>query len=124
MRSISGYLYIFMTIVLTVYGQLVIKWRMDVAGPGPDSAADKILYLLRLLFTPWVISGLAAALLASVFWMATLTRFPLSYAYPFIAFTFVLVVGGGGLLFGEAIRWPTIVGLAFIVTGITIASQG
>ena len=68
--------------------------------------------------------GLAAAFLASVFWLATLTRFPLSHAYPFVAFTFVLVIGGGGLLFGEPIRLPTIIGLALIVTGITIASQG
>jgi multidrug transporter EmrE-like cation transporter len=124
MRSIGGYLYILMTVLLTVYGQLVIKWRMNVAGPAPEAAVDKLLFVLRLLLTPWVLSGLAAALLAAVFWMATLTRFPLSYAYPFVAFTFVLVVGGGGLLFGEAIRWPTMVGLALIVTGITIASQG
>ena len=124
MTSISGYLYIAATVLLTVYGQLVIKWRVGLAGIAPDSPGEKTLFLLRLVFTPWVFSGLAAAFLASVFWMAALTRFPLSHAYPFVAFTFVLVVGGGGLLFGEPIRWPTITGLALIVAGITIASRG
>ncbi|HEX6006218.1 MAG TPA: hypothetical protein VFZ14_19665 [Burkholderiales bacterium] len=124
MKTISGYLYIAMTVLLTVYGQFVIKWRVDLAGAAPDAPGAKALFVLGLIFTPWVISGLAAAFLASVFWVAALTRFPLSYAYPFVAFTFVLVVGGGGLLFGEPIRLPTIIGLALIVTGITVASQG
>lgn len=124
MKTFSGYLYIAMTVLLTVYGQLIIKWRVNLAGVAPDAPGEKALFLFRLIFTPWVMSGLAAAFLASVFWLATLTRFPLSYAYPFIAFTFVLVVGGGGLLFGEAVRMPTIIGLALIVAGIAVASQG
>lgn len=124
MKGVLGYIYIAMTVLLTVYGQLIIKWRVSMAGPAPDAYGEKAFFLLRLIFSPWVISGLAAAFLASVFWLATLTRFPLSYAYPFVAFTFVLVVGGGGLLFGEAIRMPTIIGLALIVAGIAVASQG
>ena len=124
MSALAGYIYIAMTILLTVYGQLVIKWQVNLAGAAPTEPGEKFLFLLRLMFTPWVFSGLAAAFLASVFWLATLTRFPLSYAYPFVAFTFVLVVGGGGLLFGETIRLPTIIGLALIVAGITVASQG
>ena len=124
MKNFLGYLYIAMTVLLTVYGQLIIKWRVNMAGVAPDAAGEKALFLLRLIFTPWVISGLAAAFIASVFWLATLTRFPLSYAYPFIAFTFVLVVGAGALLFGESIRLPTIVGLVLIVAGIAVASQG
>jgi len=124
LSAISGYLYIAMTVLLTVYGQLVIKWQVDLAGAAPTAPVEKFLFLVRLMFTPWVFSGLAAAFLASVFWLATLTRFPLSYAYPFVAFTFVLVVGGGGLLFGETIRLPTTIGLVLIVAGITVASQG
>lgn len=124
MKTATGYFYIAMTVLLTVYGQLIIKWRVSLAGPAPDAPGEKALFLLRLIFTPWVISGLAAAFLASVFWLATLTRFPLSYAYPFVACTFVLVVGGGSLLFGEAIRMPTILGLGLIIAGIAVASQG
>ena len=124
MKAVSGYLYIAMTVLLTVYGQLIIKWQVNVAGTPPEATGEKALFLLRLLFMPWVLSGLAAAFLAAVFWLATLTRFQLSYAYPFIAFTFVLVIGGGGLLFGEPITAPKIVGLVLIVAGITIASQG
>jgi multidrug transporter EmrE-like cation transporter len=124
MSAIAGYFYIAMTVLLTVYGQLVIKWQVNLAGPAPIPIDQRLAFILRLLVTPWVLSGLAAAFLASVFWLATLTRFPLSHAYPFVAFTFVLVVGGGGFLFGEPVRLPTVIGLALIVAGITVASQG
>ena len=123
MKNISGYLYIAMTVLLTVYGQLIIRWQVGLAGTPPDQPLAKFLFLLRLAFTPWVLSGLLAAFVASMFWLATLTRFPLSYAYPFVAFTFVLVVSGGGLFFGELIRLPTIIGVGLIVIGIAFASQ-
>ena len=75
MKAVFGYIYIAMTILLTVYGQLIIKWQVNVAGTPPEATGEKALFLLRLLFMPWVLSGLAAAFLAAVFWLATLTRF-------------------------------------------------
>jgi multidrug transporter EmrE-like cation transporter len=124
MKAIYGYLYIALTILLTVYGQLIIKWQVNVAGTPPEAGSERALFILKLLFVPWILSALAAAVLAGVFWLAALTRFQLSHAYPFIALTFVLVVVGGGMLFGEPITTPKIIGLAFIVAGITVASQG
>lgn len=124
MNTIPGYFYIAMTVLLTVYGQLIIKWQVNLAGAPPEMAGDKLVFLLRLVFTPWVFSGLAAAFLASVFWLATLTKFQLSHAYPFVASTFVLVVLAGGWLFNEPITLPKIGGLLLIVAGITVASQG
>ncbi len=69
-----------------------------------------VLFLFRLVLNPWVLSGFAAAFLASVFWMAVLTKFQLSYAYPFVALTFVVVVAAGGVLFGEPITVPKMAG--------------
>ena len=124
MQSAAGYLYIGITILLTVYGQLIVKWQVNLAGSPPESDGDMAMFLVRLVLNPWVLSGFAAAFLASVIWMAALTKFQLSYAYPFVALTFVFVVVAGGLLFGEPITVPKIAGLALIVAGITLASQG
>jgi len=124
MHRAVGYLYIGATILLTVYGQLIVKWQVNLAGARPASDDSMTMFLVRLLLNPWVLSGFAAAFLASVFWMAVLTKFELSYAYPFVALTFVFVVLAGGLLFGEPITFPKIAGLALIIAGITLASQG
>jgi multidrug transporter EmrE-like cation transporter len=124
MRSALGYFYIAATILLTVYGQLIVKWQVNRAGAPPATEDGMATFLVRLLLNPWVLSGCAAAFLASVFWMAVLTKFPLSYAYPFVALTFVFVVMAGGVLFGEPITVAKIAGLALIIAGITVASQG
>jgi multidrug transporter EmrE-like cation transporter len=55
--------------------------------------------------------------------MAAMTKFPISYAYPFTSLAFVLVVFLGAVFFNEPITWPRVVGLTAIVAGIVISSQ-
>ena len=46
----AGHVYILLTLLFTVYGQLVLKWQMAGAGPLPDAAADKFVFLLRQFY--------------------------------------------------------------------------
>lgn len=116
--------YIFLTVLFTVYGQLVLKWQVSLAGVPPADTLEKTAYLLKLLFNPWVISGFLAAFLAALSWMLAMARFDLSYAYPFMSLAFVLVLMLSGVIFGEAVTLPKVVGLALIVGGIVLSSQG
>ena len=119
-----SYLYVAATILLTVYGQIVIKWQVSAAGAFPASPADKLWFLLQLLVNPWVISALAAALAAAVTWMAAMTKLDLSHAYPFTSFAFVLVVLLSAWFFHEPLTWQKVAGLALICAGIVLGSQG
>lgn len=119
-----NYLYIALTILLTVYGQIVIKWQAGLAGALPTGGGDKLFFLFRLMLNPWVLSGFCAAFLASLAWMAAMTKLPLSHAYPFMSLAFVLVMFLSALFFQEPLTWPKIVGMACIVAGIVIGSQG
>jgi len=119
-----SYVYVLCTVLLTVYGQIVIKWQVLAAGALPDEATKKIEFLARLMLNPWILSGLAAALLASVTWMAAMTKLPLSHAYPFTTLAFVLVMVLSGVFFSEAITPLKIAGAALVVLGIIVGSQG
>ena len=116
--------YILITIVLTVYGQLIVKWQVNLAGEFPSDSWDKVLFLGRLMLNPWIISSMVAALLASFTWIAALTQLELSYAYPFMGLTFIFVLMLSALMFQEALGWEKIMGVALIVAGITLSSQG
>ncbi len=118
-----GYFYIFGTIFFTVYGQIVLKWRINDVGSLPDGLTEKILFLIQLLFDPWIFSGFASAFIASFFWMATMTKFEISYAYPFMSSAFVLVFLLSVFLFQEQITIHKIIGLILIVAGIVITSR-
>jgi drug/metabolite transporter (DMT)-like permease len=121
---IVDYLYIFATIAFTVYGQLILKWRIATLGQMPDAAWDKTKWLVWLVFDPAIFSGFVAAFFASLTWMAAMTRFELSHAYPFMSLNFVVVLLLSGLLLGEAVTWPKVAGIALIVAGTVIAARG
>lgn len=111
------------TILLTTYGQLVIKWQVMLAR-APHPILDGLPPLVQLLFRPWIISALLAAFLASLCWMLAMSRLELSRAYPFMALNFLLVGLLAVPLFGEAMSRPKIVGLLFVVAGLVISSRG
>jgi multidrug transporter EmrE-like cation transporter len=115
-----GYFFIACTVLLTVYGQLVLKWQMGFAGPLPDDAAGKVGFLIEALTRPWVISGLAAAFAAALFWMLALTKLPLSTAYPFTATSFLLILLFGATFLGEPVTPAKVFGTLLIVAGIIV----
>lgn len=118
------FLYIFATILFTVYGQLVVKWQVAKAGALPVAGAERMFFLVNLVFNPWVLSGVMAGFLALLCWMAAMTKFELSYAYPFMSLAFVLVLILSSVLFHEAVTLPKVLGLVFVVAGIIITSRG
>ena len=118
------YGYIFLTIGLTVYGQLVLKWRLADVGLLPEAVVPKVRYLVALCFDPYIFSGLVAAFVASLAWMAALTRFELNYAYPFTSLSFVLVLLLSAWLLHETINVERALGLALIVAGTIVAGRG
>ncbi|WP_240376785.1 EamA family transporter [Bacillus piscicola] len=118
-----GYVYIFGTIFFTVYGQIMLKWRISKYGSLPEETLDKISYLFRLLLDPLILSGFLSAFVASLFWMAAMTKFDISYAYPFMSLSFMLVFFLSIFLFQEPVTTHKVVGLGLIVAGIFVTSQ-
>ena len=119
-----SYVYVLTTILLTVYGHLIIKWQVLAAGVFPEAPGEKAWFLAKLLINPWVLSALAALLLAAVAWMAAMTKLDLSHAYPFTSLAFVLVLLASAVFFHEPVTGPKIAGIALICLGIAVGSQG
>jgi multidrug transporter EmrE-like cation transporter len=117
------YLYIAGTIIFTVYGQIVVKWRISKYNIIPESTAEKLLFLLKLLIDPFILSGLFCAFLAALCWMIAMTKFELSYAYPFSGLNFVFVLILSSLMLNEPFSIYKMVGILFIIIGIIISSR-
>jgi uncharacterized membrane protein len=123
LNQLGGYGYILTTLTLTVYGQLVLKWRISQLGPLPESLKDKVLVLVSLILDPYVFSVYIAVFGAGLAWMAALSRFELNYAYPFMSLSFVLVLLLSSWLLGESLTVARALGVALIVAGTVIASR-
>ncbi len=118
-----GYVFVLITILLTTYGQLAIKWQVNHAGAVPADRSGQIQFFLRLLLNPWVISAIVAAFAAMVSWMAAMTRFELSQVYPFMALNFVLVGLASIWLFNEPFTAAKIAGIALICLGLFVIAR-
>ena len=109
-------------VALTVYGQLMIKWRALVHTSELADLQSRLHYLAAMLGDVGVLSAIAAAFLAALCWMLAMARLELGFAYPFMALTFVLVPIGSTLLFGEPLPKLQMLGLALIVAGVTTSA--
>jgi uncharacterized membrane protein len=123
MNRLLDYLYIFVTIAFTVYGQLILKWRIAQFGSLPTGLTDKLKFLVSLLFDPAIFSGFVAAFLASLAWMAAMTKFDLSHAYPFMSLNFVVVLLLSGWILSEPMSFQKTIGVGLIVIGTVVAAR-
>ena len=121
--TLRSYAYVALALAFTIYGQLVVKWRVDHAGDFPGDASGQLRFVVRLLFDPWIISAAALTVIAALAYFAALTHLPLSRAYPVMALSFVGVVLASAPLYGEALTVGKLIGLGLMMTGILIATR-
>jgi len=119
-RWIQQHLYIFLCIALTVASQLIMRWRVGAAGALPESAAERFNFIGELLLTPWIWLGIGCTFLAGVSWMLALTRFELSYAFPFTGASFLLILFAGAVLFNEHVSATRIIGTVIVMLGLFV----
>jgi multidrug transporter EmrE-like cation transporter len=112
-----NYLYILGTIIFTVYGQIILKYRIGLYGEFPKDFFQQIKFLTYLFFDIWILSGFIAAIIASFFWMAAMTKFEITVAYPFMSLAPALVFILGIWLLGENFSLGKVIGLVLIILG-------
>ncbi len=78
--------------------------------------------LIKLVFNPVVLSGLALYIVSTVLWLIALSKTTLNFAYPFTALTFVLVMLSARLVFFENIPPLRYIGVALICLGFFLSS--
>ena len=113
------YAFILGTVVFTVVGQLLIKFRLNQLGHLPDGASGKLEYLQQALLDPLIILGFVSAFLAALCWILAMARWEISYVYPFIvAGLAVLTFIGGVVLFNDSVTPSKLIGAGLIVAGV------
>ncbi len=117
------YFLVTVVIALVTYGQLIIKYEVNRMGAVPlDNIKEAIGYGFSALTSLYILSGLFAAALAALAWIAALSRYELSSVYPLLSLNFVLVPLLSVHFFGESMDVFKLVGAAIIVFGVFVFS--
>jgi multidrug transporter EmrE-like cation transporter len=123
-------LVILLSVGLAATAQLTLKYGVDrVTKQGPSGEVSGIVLsepvgsAIRVAKEPFIWVGLALFGISAAVWIVVLSRTQLSFAYPFAALTYVII-----LLFDRiflkvqqpGLRWA---GVALIVSGIVLISR-
>lgn len=100
-----------------------ILWKIGMTDVGPISSLSAGSFIAMVL-SPWVIGGTLCYGLSTVFWLIALSRADLSFVYPFIALTFVIIFIASHILFHENISALRLVGAIIIISGIIVLVRG
>ena len=125
MQFILNHLYLLLAIFFGVVSQLIIKWQMSAFSfDDYETWQDKLTLAFSMFLNPYIIISLILTLLAGVTWMIAMTKFEISYAYPFTLLGLVLVTIFSVVFFGESVNTYKLIGIVLIILGIVVISKG
>jgi drug/metabolite transporter (DMT)-like permease len=116
--AIRSLVYVLISGVLGVTGQLVIKRGLVALGSQALRPDGVLGFLASLALNPMIVGGLAIYVLGTLFWLVALSRLDLSYAYPFASLNYVLVLLASWFVLGELPSATRLAGVALICLGV------
>jgi glycosyltransferase involved in cell wall biosynthesis/multidrug transporter EmrE-like cation transporter len=118
--------FILVSVVLAALAQLTLKHGMDQVTHGrhmPLDLAQPVETLRRVGTNVFVWLGLATFVVSAAVWLVVLSRASLSFAYPFVSLTYVLILLFDRLVLHQPISGVRYGGVALIIGGILLISR-
>jgi uncharacterized membrane protein len=107
-------------IIFAAFGQVSWKLGMDQAG---QLSAINFTTLSAVLLNPYVLLGFVMYALSTIFWLIALSKRELSFVYPFISLTYIIVLVLSSLVLKESMGVNKLVGTLVIIIGLIIIAR-
>ncbi len=99
-------------------GQLLLKHGMQTAVKRTAETKGSLAFAAAT--SPWVLLGLTVFAVSAVAWLTTLSRLPLSIAYPFNALGYLAILTASVVVLHERANVWTWIGSICVVVGLII----
>ena len=119
----STFLLLLIAMSLTVTGELLLKTGMNRHGELNVEFSTIIPTAVKLFTSPWVVGGFAFVFSGALFWLAVLSRWPLSLAYPLLSISYIIGIIASVLFLGEKINLVQLAGVFVIILGVFLISR-
>lgn len=116
---------ILLSVALNASAQLLLRKGMQNVSLVSNQGVLELAHgAIRIVFNPWVFSGLSCYAISIVLWMYVLSKVQVSFAYPFLSVGYVIVVGAAYLFFREPVSAMKLAGIALICAGVVLVARG
>jgi drug/metabolite transporter (DMT)-like permease len=105
-------------VALAAVAQLVLKHGMTLAQHRVEGSGGSL--AIAAATSPWVVGGLAIFGVSAVAWMLTLSRVPLSLAYPFNALGYLGILIASVVFLHERTNIWTWLGTSLVAAGLVL----
>jgi multidrug transporter EmrE-like cation transporter len=110
--------------VLSNFGsQVLLKKGMTSIAPFEISPAGVFGAVGNILLNPYVFSGLIVMVISMGSHLVVLSKVDISFAYPFLGLSFVLVTLYGHFMLDESVNIWRIAGVVLIVSGVSLVAK-
>src|SRR6266566_705012 len=113
----STFALLMIAMCLTVTGELLLKTGMNRHGELNVSFSTLIPTAIKLFSSPFVLGGFAFIFSGALFWLAVLSRWPLSLAYPLLSISYIIGIVASVVFLKEKITWTHALGVLVIIIG-------
>lgn len=107
-------------VVLAAFGQ--VSWKMGMNQAGQLEALN-LTTLSAVLLNSYVLLGFILYGLSTIFWLIALSKKDLSFVYPFISLTYIIVLVLSSFVLKESIGLNKIAGTIAIIIGLIVISR-
>ena len=117
------YLLVFLVVAIMSAAQLLLKKGLLMIGPFPENLNGFIPFFMKVCTNIYAVLAVLITIPAALVWILVLSRTQISYLYPFMALSYVIIALGSLLLFKEdisALRWG---GIVVICAGVFLVSR-
>ncbi len=116
--SLTSVAVLLFAVALAAVGQLVLKHGMTLAQQEAHRSGGSL--VLVAATSPWIIGGLAIFGISAVAWLLTLSRVPLSLAYPFNALGYLGILIASVVFLHERANVWTWLGTSLVALGLVL----
>lgn len=117
------FVFIIITVILNAASQLLMKTGMSRVGQAEFSTSHTVSLMVAAITNPFILAGLTTMTLSMGTHLMSLSRFDVSYAFPFISLAYVIVAGWGYFMMGEEVNMTRILGILTIILGTILVAR-
>ena len=116
MKQVS--FFILVPILFTVIGEFLLKYSVDGLSIGLN-----IQSFYTVFNSPLIFLGLGLIGVSAILWIIGMSKFQLSFMYPFMSLNYVIIIVGSEFLLNEDVQFNRYLSILFIVIGLVIISR-
>ena len=103
---------------MSIMGEFILKYTVHGKALGINFET-----VTTIIGSPIILVGILLISLSALLWIIGMTKFQLSFMYPFLSLSYVVIIIGSEFLLHEQVSFNRYLSILFIVIGLLLISR-